>query len=427
MPRERGLSLTKQLLGAFALFSLALLVTYALVVPYLVLSTEDRIFARQLEEHVQLARAEIDAGRTFEAHPAPGVRVAVDGAGFDPAIAAWIGSLEPGRHEFNDEAREGTDEREFFVAVEELEGKRRLQVVYEVGAYEGMEGLWDRDYLTTIGVGTLVALAASLLGMILVGRLSRSLRELERLGAASPLDAEAGREASLRGDEVGRIARSWRAASERSREALEREQRFTRDASHELRTPITAALGALENLEYETNAEPERREQLLARTRRALGEMEDLVTGFLWLAREARPGDEMELLPVAPELATLLEEQESRARTLGLQLVFEGAGDLHVAAPRSVVRIVLGNLLRNAVAHSDEGQVHVALDERGVTVTNPLFEGEEPRSGEASFGFGLTIVRDLCRRFGWSLELGTAGGENFVAKVVLAPLDSQSS
>ncbi|MEM7518183.1 MAG: histidine kinase dimerization/phospho-acceptor domain-containing protein, partial [Planctomycetota bacterium] len=263
MPNERGRSLTKQLLGAFALFGLALLVTYALVVPRLVLSTEDRIFARQLEEHVQLARAAIEEGRDFDARPAPGVRVAQDGAGFEPAIAAWISALEPGRHEFNDEAREGTDEREFFVAVEELAGGERLQVVYEVGAYEGMEGVWDRDYLTTIGVGVFVALAASLLGLFLVTRLSRSLRELERLGAASPLDADAGLDASRRSDEVGRIARSWRAASERSREALEREQRFTRDASHELRTPITAALGALENLDFEKSATPERRGQLI--------------------------------------------------------------------------------------------------------------------------------------------------------------------
>ncbi|MEM7517805.1 MAG: HAMP domain-containing sensor histidine kinase, partial [Planctomycetota bacterium] len=159
------------------------------------------------------------------------------------------------------------------------------------------------------------------------------------------------------------------------------------------------------------------------RTQRALGEMEDLVTGFLWLAREARPNDELELLAVVPEVATLLEELEGRARARDLELVFQPAGDPQVAAPRSVVRIVLGNLLRNAVAHSDAGRVHVAVDDRRVTVTNPLLEGEQRPSDEPSFGFGLTIVRDLCRRFGWRLELGSVGGEDFVATVVLAPLE----
>jgi signal transduction histidine kinase len=70
--------------------------------------------------------------------------------------------------------------------------------------------------------------------------------------------------------------------------------------------------------------------------------------------------------------------------------------------PAPIVATVVRNLVGNALAHGD-GQVTVRLLRGELVVENRAPSG---RDGEhAGFGFGLSIVEDLCARFGWTLEL----------------------
>ena len=415
-------SLRGRLLGAFGLFALALVVTYAVVLPRLVLTTEDLTFSKQLEERVELAKLELTRGAGLPTDPTGATRFSLDGDGLTAELADWLAGLDAGRHEFNDDARPGTDARELFVAVEPLEDGRRLYVVYDVGRYEGMEGLWDGVYLAALGLGLLVATGAVLVGLLLVRGLSRALGELAAVGRAGALELPP--ETRRRRDELGDIARSWNRAAVAAREALERERRFTRDASHELRTPVAAARGAVENLRNE-GLDPERRRALLDRAERSLDDMADLVTSFLWLARGPEPGPVLDPVPLREVLDPLLEDSRRRAAERGLELEVRGDADPDLGVPAAVAKIVLGNLLRNAVAHADRGTIRVLLEAERVSLTNARPEPDAAPAAE-SFGFGLTLVEDLCRRFGWRLELDPEAAEGFVARVHLDQNDQVS-
>lgn len=419
-------SLRTRLLAGFGLFGVALLVTYGAVLPRLVLSTEDRIFQRQLARCVEAARQRFDASPAAALPLAPpvgpGVVATLECEGLDPALAGWIQALPVGVFEFNDEVRPGTPAQELFVAVEAY-GEKRLQVLFDVGALEGMEGLWDGIYLTAIGLGLLVAAGAAGAGILIVRRLSRALAELEQLAVRAPLvpAAEALElPAARRQDELGRVARAWLGASDRAEQALDREKRFTRDVSHELRTPIAAARGALELVASERDAEPERVAVLCERAGNALSEMQDLVTGFLWLARESSPKQSHEPCPLEPEIHDWIAQLEPAAARAGSRFELRVAAPCAPPAPRAVLRILTGNLLRNAVAHGEAGTIEVVLEDGLLTVTNPARISPPTPGGEGaegSFGFGLTIVADLCRRFDFELDLGAGPQGAFVASL----------
>jgi len=88
-----------------------------------------------------------------------------------------------------------------------------------------------------------------------------------------------------------------------------------------------------------------------------------------------------------------------------------------------VLSILLGNLLRNAFAYTDAGEVVVEIGERKVTIRDtgvgmpaekiqemfrPFVRGEgNHRSGH---GVGLTIVRRLSERFSWPIEVSSEPG-----------------
>lgn len=392
---RRGLTL---LITAFGV-SLAL--TYAWVVPRLVLDTEDTIFLRNLE---RLREQASRAGHEQQELAAPGVRVVRDLAVEPPELAAFLHGLAPGIHEFNDEPLPGLETTELLVAVEsDAAGVGRLWVLYDLSGLEALEGPWSARYLGAVGGGVVLALVATMIGFVAARRLFGALDDLERLVASEP-QPDSSSAAEQRDDEIGRIARLWRDVDTRLRSALERERRFTRDASHELRTPIAVARGALELLRAEPEAGDARRFELQRRIDAALVEMGDLVHAFLLLAREPTPapaGLDHEVFPLGELVAGLVHE---RAEVAGSRVGFELArgSDSIVEGSARLARVVVGNVLGNAMKHG-VGTIEVKVDGSRLVVTNAVQLRGASESQEG-FGFGLGIARDVCARFGWRLH-----------------------
>jgi signal transduction histidine kinase len=87
------------------------------------------------------------------------------------------------------------------------------------------------------------------------------------------------------------------------------------------------------------------------------------------------------------------------------------APELRLQMSPEALRILLDNLIGNALRHGASGEVKITALEDRLSVENPLevpIEAAEelkaPFVGDGS-GLGLAIVEDLCRRYGWSLTL----------------------
>ena len=207
--------------------------------------------------------------------------------------------------------------------------------------------------------------------------------------------------------------------------AIERERVFTRDAGHELRTPVAVFKGSLDLLERD-RSRPSADRKALARMRRTVADMESLLETLLLLARvEAEPvhGETTSVNQVASEEIDALRELTEAHRN---RVELTTAADRDVRAPKQIVRIVVGNVLKNAVSFTRDGKVDVHIHAGGMTVTDTgigmsseelgnafeaFYRADAARGVTPGHGLGLAIVGRIVKRYGWTIRARSRSGE----------------
>lgn len=222
--------------------------------------------------------------------------------------------------------------------------------------------------------------------------------------------------------------------SERLKAFVERERVFTRDAGHELRTPVAVFKGTLDLLE-ESDDRPPHERKALARMRRTVQDMEALLETLLMLARESEMEIPKDDVVVNDLVARQLDQLASMTNASGNTVSIHEQAELRVRAPVKVVEIVIGNLLRNAISYTRNGRVDVTIDKLGVRVADsgigmsgeelerafdPFYRADESRGMTRGHGLGLSIVKRLIRQFGWTISAHSRPGEGTTIEVRFA-------
>lgn len=214
--------------------------------------------------------------------------------------------------------------------------------------------------------------------------------------------------------------------AERLGDLIRSQQQFIANAAHELRSPLAALYGELQqSLRRERSAEDYKASitQALHATRRLKQLADDLLT----LARAEHSKQEFE--PV--RLRGVFEEV---ARELGPEILEKGVrleaelGELSVQGRPVDLQRLLRNLVDNAVRHSPNGGsvrcsarsegAHTILQVKdegpGVSETErerifePFFRSPETRSLAQGSGLGLSIAREIARAHGGDLRVENA-------------------
>ena len=200
---------------------------------------------------------------------------------------------------------------------------------------------------------------------------------------------------------------------------IDRERLFTRDASHELRTPIAVLRSAMELLERRYQVEEDK---TIRRIYRTLYDMEALIETLLLLARE-----EEDTLPSSRVIVNqLLSEEVETLRLLfqdkAIAVQIEEESELVLQAPARVLQILIGNLLRNAFNYTPKGTIAIRIWDQGFAVKDsgvgmdeeqvkqvfqPFYQVEKGSNG---YGLGMTIVKRLCNRYNWHLTVASELG-----------------
>ncbi|MEO8024277.1 ATP-binding protein [Polaromonas sp.] len=217
----------------------------------------------------------------------------------------------------------------------------------------------------------------------------------------------------------------------RVREAFAAQQNFVADAAHELRSPLTALKLQAQALRR-SDADPAARQAGITRLNQGIDRAIHLVEQLLLLAREeaggtqAGAGDENIDLHevVALAVADVLPQAAQRQIDLGLAEPATQKQILRVQGQHEALRILLRNLLDNAVKYTPAGgRVDVSLHlqkERTVLVVEDSGPGIAPdelprvfdrffRAGNATAetgsGLGLAIVKVIADRHSATLKL----------------------
>jgi signal transduction histidine kinase len=293
--------------------------------------------------------------------------------------------------------------------------------------------LHDREQLLAAHVqGVLVPMAGLLLLLPLAIWLGlRSglapLRGLSRTIAAQPAQTP-----TLTRDDVPaelrQLTRALDTLVASLAEALQRERRFTADAAHELRHPLSVLRMELDLAGVATRDDARRMH--LQRARDGLGRMERLVAQLLTLARVEsldRLADQGRL-DITALARQVVAEAGERAAPRGVALSLQADEPVYARASAGLLEIALRNLVDNAIAHGKpRGHVGVAVGtlpdsvEIAVEDDGPGFpEDQVARAGERfargeqsrGSGLGLSIVRAIAALHGGSVTVSrsSAGG-----------------
>ncbi|MGY3265720.1 signal transduction histidine kinase [Lysobacter sp. HA35] len=233
------------------------------------------------------------------------------------------------------------------------------------------------------------------------------------------------------GMEVRRLAHALRGMAGRVAEFVDRERRFTRDASHELRTPLTVIRVASDIMAAD-NELPDRSRRAVGRIQRAGHDMQSVIDAFFILARDAEIEAESERFDIHEVVDDQVEIARGHLGNKPVEIVVRDEGGGVIDAPRRVLSLMVGNLLSNAVRFTEAGRIdvvlgpdHIEVRDTGVGMTRETlaqaFDAfyRHDRDAADGMGIGLSIVRRLGERFGWTVELESAPGEGTVATIRL--------
>jgi signal transduction histidine kinase len=277
-----------------------------------------------------------------------------------------------------------------------------------------IKGQQDADYLAEVPL-----IALMFLVMVWHGRRRMAAME-ERLAAM---------------EEVQRV-------SQENLQLLQQQHRFLQDASHELGTPITVALGHAELMERAANDTMMAADaRVVADELRRLGR---LASRMLLLASAGRP-DFLHTEPVAVEsvLGDALERWGYLPRRWQLGPVTHAT----VLADRDRLALALDALLENAIAHTGAGdlievsareadrQVVLSVTDSGPGIApadlprifHRFARASSQRNREAGgFGLGLAIVQAIMTAHHGSVRVHSTPGQGSVFELVL-PLSPASA
>lgn len=272
-----------------------------------------------------------------------------------------------------------------------------------------------RTLLIILAVALLAVLAAVVLAVRQARRLGSPLTDLaetaERLGSGDPRP----RHRRYGVPELDRVADVLDRSAERIARMLTAERRLAADASHQLRTPLTALSMRLE----EIIATADDQEAVKEEATIALGQVErltDVVQRLLTNARDPRTGSAV-VFDIDDVIKQQVEEWRPAYRSAGRAITSSGKKRLRAVGTPGAVAQVLASLIENGLMH---GSGTVAISTR-VTGTQVVVEvtdegqGVPPElgarvfertvSGRNSTGIGLAVARDLAEADGGRLEL----------------------
>ncbi|MGO9410069.1 MAG: sensor histidine kinase [Spirochaetia bacterium] len=311
-----------------------------------------------------------------------------------------------------------------------------------------------RDAVLFSGLGSLLIAVA--FGLFMGKALSDPLRALASTARRMSNGDLAARATVGRRDEIGALAGQFNTMAanlETSFDELRAERdalkRFIADASHELRTPVTALATFNELLLGSAASDPEAHQEFLKESQSQIAKLHWITANLLDLSR--LDAGIASLTIERHEAADIVQSAASGLRgpalEKGISLEIERPRTaLMISCDRNRVEMALSNLIGNAVKFTDPGgtvRVTVAAEGsrarfdvtdtgRGIDsddlplVFERFYRGKGAQSEGA--GLGLAIVRSIARAHGGtiSVESEPGKGSTFSLRIPLAP-DSKTA
>ena len=288
-------------------------------------------------------------------------------------------------------------------------------------------------------------LLAAVMSFVVSGLVTRPLRRVESQVNALALGDFSGRLPEDAGPhEIRSLAVAYNSMASKLDSLIRQQRAFASDASHQLRTPLTALLLRIERAREALLLDPVSADERLGDAELEVERLTSIVEGLLAIARSE--GGSHDVVDV--DLAVLAHERVENWRALAeereVTIAYEGPTHAIGVALTNAPEQIVDNLVDNAIGHSPQGtavlvrvrelkdQIELAVIDSGTGMTvdqcNRAFDrfwrADATKDGS---GLGLAIVKHLAELSGGSATLVPGRGGSGVVATVLLPRAQSTS
>lgn len=302
----------------------------------------------------------------------------------------------------------------------------------------------EKSFLVTVRFAMILfpvmVLATAVIGYRFTRRILTPVRQMTDTVRKIRSDADLSRRISLedhehgKGDELMVLADTFDEMLEELEQVFRREQQFTSDASHELRTPVSVILAQCDAMLAGDTMTEKQKEQIRLIRKKASG-MSDMISQLLFLSRaeQGRQPVQKELLNLSELTGMIVEEQQMLADRQGRGICVEGKfpPELWAEADETLYIRLLVNLISNAVRYSrEQGVVEVTLEREGSLVTGSVkdhgqgmspetaehiwerfYRADASRTDGSHSGLGLSMVKWIAQIHGGDAAVSSEEGK----------------
>lgn len=309
------------------------------------------------------------------------------------------------------------------------EGADKVVLTYDITEWERQEH-WVLQIM--LAGALIVLIIATLSGIKAASAILLPLQNLtQSLNSIKPQQRGVRLSSEYQGKEVGQIAHAFDKYMERLDEFVAREKLFTQAASHELRTPLSVVMGATEVLESQPdirNSSNEAVSRAITRIQRACHDMQGFMEVSLLLSRENdSPIDTAEAVNIDALIQQIVDEYRSQLDEQQIVIRQEIQKVVPLYKSESLIQVIISNIIRNAIQHTYQGEITITADHDQLSVSDTgsgiadehieqIFDSGFSTRREGT-GLGLSLVRRLCDRLGWSVTVESQSGVGTIVTI----------
>lgn len=323
-----------------------------------------------------------------------------------------------------------------------------MDLVYEIPGYgvvdiRGVASMTaaEQSYLMTLRLALillpLVVLTTALLGYFMTKRTLRPVDRIIQTVQAIQKDEDLSRRVHLGkgNDEIHRLAATFDEMLLQIENSLRREQQFTSDVAHELRTPLSTMSLLCENLTSEQTLSEAVREELLL-LQQKIASLSRMVSQLLMLSRadQGRARIEQETVYLSELCLIACEEAQELAARKNITVETDIAPGLITTGDETLLIRLFMNLLNNAISYGKEnGHIWVRLSQYGKedapiegSVTDDgigineqdlpriwerFYQADRSRTDNESSGLGLSMVAWIIKAHNGTINVTSTPGK----------------
>ena len=419
-------SIRYRIVVTYCIFGVVIASIFAFIVYVSLDFIDDNLLNTRLEDELNQLGSKYNSNVNQLVSTSPNIQVYTSITNMPPDFRKMIEGISEGIHERYSQGRE------YHIALKVFSNRTEpLYLFYDVSGLEFIETRKLKIGLVLFGSVLLIIGLGAWIGWIISRTVIAPVIHLaDQVSQSGPDDLPTDLSKDFYNDEVGVLAKVLEQMMIRVNALLKREQEFTRDTSHELRTPVTVIKGAVELLRSQINKEEKAIGRPLDRIERAIVNMENIIESMLWLAREKQP----EISGQTCNVTTVINENIDQlsqildAKPINIKVRAQADPVLNVPAP--IFRMTFVNLIQNAFHHTAQGEIAVDICSDQIVITDTgegiascdldtLLKPHIRSNKSSGHGLGLTIVKRFCDRFGWHLEIESEIGRGTIVRLRL--------